>query len=104
MTTRPDHACTVCGAEFITAELLREHEEGAHVAPDEDLRCHLCGAEPKDRLEYDQHMAEAHRGETLEQFPCPDCGLRFPTPAILRSTSPAATRAGWDSATSPSRR
>lgn len=83
MTRTQDYPCRICGAEFITEEMLQEHQRDAHASREEILRCHLCSAAFEERAAFDHHMDETHRGETIERFPCPDCGLEFPSPGVM---------------------
>src|SRR5688572_18635999 len=79
MTQAQDLTCNVCGAEFLSEELLRNHSSTAHEQRDGENTCVFCGA----RFESINELAEHVKQHADEAIPCPECGVVLPEGAAL---------------------
>ena len=75
----PQPNCRVCGEQFQSFALLKEHKETSHAKPKptekELLKCDTCNAVFSSRGALLQHNRSIHL--KLKPFSCPECGKTF---------------------------
>lgn len=79
---RKQNRCTKCGRNFLTPELLQQHDENIHSTDTPSYSCHACNMQFATPNAYYSHNHRYHT--TKPKYKCDICGDMLITPSKLK--------------------